>query len=503
MPMLKPLRGTQLNRAHPLTRSLDLCWLFNEGAGDKVSDLSGNGSTGTLQGAPSWGTGRFGSTLYYNGSDECVQTSSPVIISPAISASLWFKADELPSARAEKGTLLVQRTTGSPYQSFRTLIRDTDDKILLLIYNSSGVNTVSISSDSAIQTEIWYNVVFILDSNYDACMYVNGVQQTGANNAGSFYSANDVLRLGSRTGTVDDFKGKIDLVTIFNRSLSSTEIRLLNREPFCMFERSKSVEWILSGPTLASLGGSVSAQSMASGTLRSISSVADSRRSWLNAALFNGMTYNSLKLGTPLSLGWFWMRTAGCSALYRGPNMVHIDFADILEVASLDAEFISPRGCVPHDSNSTYFYAIRRFNCCGYQEQTLAAATEVAFDEDGNLLKPQPNKIFAIKSEQTKERRILLTWFYCPLDQKSQPLCFNVYYDNGTRQIDYQTPLATMSYRGRRFYMHRSDTLEPGKYLFAVRAENADGLESNPARVAVDVCAESPAPTHILSVGCI
>ncbi len=503
MPLLKPLRGTQLNRTHPLSRSLDLCWLFNEGAGAKVLDLSGNGYIGTLQGAPSWAAGRFGSTLYYNGSDECVQTSSPVIISPAISASLWFKADELPSARAENATLLVQRTVGSPYQSFRTLISDTNDKILLLIYNSSGANTVNISSDSAIQTGVWYNVVFILDSNNDACMYVNGVQQTDTGNAGSLYTANDVLRLGSRTGTADNFKGKIDGVTVFNRSLSAAELRLLNREPFCMFECSQSIERILSAPTVIPVDGSVSAQSTASGTLRSISSVTDSKRSRLNAALFNGMTHNAFKLGTALSLGWFWMRTAGCSALYRGPDMVHIDFTDILEIASLDAEVISPPGYVSHDSNATYFYAIRRFNPCGYQEKTLAAATKVTFDADGELLEPHANKIFAIKSEQTEKRGILLTWFYSPLDQKSQPLRFNIYYDNRAGQIDYQTPPATVSYRGRRFYTYRSDTLQPGKYLFAVRAEDTDGSESNPTQVAIEVCGTTPDPTEILSASCI
>jgi len=211
MPLLKPPRGTQLDRTNPLARNLGLYWLFNEGAGSRISDLTGNGRMGTLNGVPSWAEGRFGSALYYDGDDDSVETSSSV------------------------GTLLIQRTVGSPYQSFRTLINDSDDKILLLIYNSSGVNTVSISSDSAVETGVWYHAVFILDSDYDARMYVNGVQQTATGYAGSFYNANDVLRLGSRTGTTDDLKGKIDNVMIFDRVLSASEITLLGREPFCMF----------------------------------------------------------------------------------------------------------------------------------------------------------------------------------------------------------------------------------------------------------------------------
>jgi len=502
MPLLKPLRGTQIDRTHPLARNLRLCWMFNEGAGAKVFDLSGNGRMGTLQGDPAWGTGLFGSALYYDGSDDCVQTNSPVITSAPVSVSLWFKLDELPSTRAEDGTLLIQRTVGSPYQSFRTLINDPDDRILLLIYNSSGVKAVSINSDSAVQTGSWYHLVSILDSNYDACMYVNGVQQTDTGNSGSFYNANDVLRIGSRTGTADDLKGRMDLVTIFNRSLSASEITLLHREPFCMFESSKSTEWILSAPTAISLAGSISVQSAASGMLGSFTSSVAMERDWLRGAFFNGVTHNAFKLGTALSLGWFWMRTAGCSALYRGPGMDQINFADILEIASQDAEVISPAGYVPHDVNATYFYVVRRFNSCGYQEHTLAAATKVTIDADGELLEPQPNKVFTVSSEQAEDNRILLTWFYCPLDQQSQPVCFKVYYDDGTGQVDYQTPLASISYHGRKFYSYRSDMLEPGSYVFAVSAENSRGAAANSVQLAAQVNAASPYTIEILSAGC-
>jgi hypothetical protein len=489
---------------HPLARSLGACWLFNEGAGAKVPDLSGNGWTGTLQGAPSWIASRFGSALHYDGDNDRVETSSPVITSAAASVSLWFEADELPSVRAEDGTLLIQRTVGSPYQSFRTLINDADDKILLLIYSSSGANTVSITSDSAIETGNWYHVVFVLDSDYDACMYVNGVQQAGTGNSGSFYSANDVLRLGSRTGTADDFKGKIDLVTIFNRSLSASEITLLYRKPFCLFEPPKSIAWILSAPTAILLSGSASAQSAAAGTLGSFLSSPTTERDWLRGALFNGVTPNAFKLGTTLSLGWFWPRTAGCSALYRGLGTDQIDFMDVLVIASQDAEVLSPAGYVPHDFNSTYFYAVRRFNSCGYQERTLGATAEVRIGADGRLPQPQPNTVFTVSAEQTEGNRIQLAWFYCPLDQKSRPACFNVYYDNRTGQIDYQTPLASIGYRGPRFYGCHSDTLEPGGYLFAVSAEDANGVESHSsAQLTVQVNAASPDAIEILSAGCL
>jgi hypothetical protein len=59
------------------------------------------------------------------------------------------------------------------------------------------------------------------------------------------------------------------------------------------------------------------------------------------------------------------------------------------------------------------------------------------------------------------------------------PVGFNVYYDNRTEQIDYQNPLATIDYEGRKFYSFQSNTLEAGEYLFAIRAVDAAGLENS------------------------
>ena len=500
MPLLKPPRGTQLDRTHPLARSLGLCWLFNEGAGAMVFDLTGNGRMGALQGVPSWVEGRFGSALYYDGDDDSVETSSPVITSAPVSVSLWFKADELPSVRAQDGTLLIQRTVGSPYQSFRTLINDADDKILLLIYNSSGVQGVSISSDSAIQTGIWYHAVLILDSDYDAYMYVNGVQQTETGYSQSLYNANDVLRLGSRTGTSDDFKGKIDNVMIFDRVLSASEIKLLGREPFCMFRDPLGPGAISTASTEISLTGSAGVQSSVSGTLRLQRDSSEMPESWQREALFNGMTSVAFKLGTTLSLGWFWFRVTGCSALYRGPSLEQVDFNDLLTVAERHAHQVSPPGYIPHNSDSAYTYVVRRFNERGYQEETLAASARISLDSDGKLEEPQPNKISILKAELIEGGRTRLVWFYCPLDQESEPASFKVYYDSGTGQIDFDNELATIPYEGLKFYHYKSAPLAGATYAFTVRAEDADGIEDgSSARLNIGLSAAQPQPIDILS----
>ena len=221
---------------------------------------------------------------------------------------------------------------------------------------------------------------------------------------------------------------------------------------------------------------------------------------WLKEALFAGMTSNGFKLGTVLTLGWFWSRIAGCSVLFRGSSMASVDFVNILAANDVDTQTISPPEYVAHNNSTTYFYVLRRANNCGDLEHTLAAAVRVSIDADGNLVLPQPNDIFEARANQVAGNKVQLLWHYCPVDQELEPACFNVYYDGRTGQIDYETCIATINYVGRVFYSYQSDALDAGRYLFAIRAEDADGTEnSSLAQLEVHLDTSSPASIEVLS----
>jgi len=223
-------------------------------------------------------------------------------------------------------------------------------------------------------------------------------------------------------------------------------------------------------------------------------------RNWLTDALFNGMTANALKSGTTLSLGWFWVRIAGCSVLYRGQSISKMDFANILTVTEQNCCNISPPEYLPHNNITTYFYVVRQLNNCGYPELTLAAAARVSIDANGKLEKPQPNKVFASIAKQIKSNKIELIWFYSPIEQKSSPKYFNIYYDDSTGQIDYENPLATISYEGQKFYSYQSEELQAGRYLFVIKTQDADGTENqSSAQLRIQLDVANPEQIEILN----
>jgi hypothetical protein len=221
-------------------------------------------------------------------------------------------------------------------------------------------------------------------------------------------------------------------------------------------------------------------------------------------SLYEGDSANGIKLGMGLTGGDFWPRIDGCSVLYRGLDMNLIDLTNILAVAEMESSEISPPCYIPHDNSTTYFYVFRRVSGYGYEEHTLAAAVEVSIASSGELADPQPNDVFEARAEQVNGSKVRIVWYYCPIEQQSPPICFNVYCDAGTGQVDYESPIATINYVGRMFYSYTSDALDAGKYLFAIRIEDAFGTENRSlALIRVDLYGGSPIEINILSAKAI
>jgi hypothetical protein len=71
-------------------------WDFDQGAGDVLRDVSGNGHDGRILGA-TWTEGRFGRGLHFDGQDDCVEVpASPAFdVDDALSLEAWAKLERL------------------------------------------------------------------------------------------------------------------------------------------------------------------------------------------------------------------------------------------------------------------------------------------------------------------------------------------------------------------------------------------------------------------------
>lgn len=543
MPLIKPTRGLQLNRSHALARGLVLALAANEGTGKKVFDFSGyNGSKATFNGNAAWVAGNRGWSIDFSSSGSDYIKINPTLGFGTSGTFVWSAL--LDSIISFGGHISIKDSSAA---NCLYIFNNLSNIVRAMHYNTADSAVIDINT--AVSTNKWMTIAYTWSPSAGK-LYLDGVLKAqDASITGTLRIPSEIWIGSERGSTNRGLDGRISYVYGYNRVLSQEEIGQLHKQPFAMFEPVRSAGSLYSLPVVVWLAGAAQAQSTAAAMLSrdlvlsgSASSAAGAsalcrvirrlsgaaggttaagaaltvsihgvwfaaspeiERWWLREALFNGVSSNAVKLGTTLTSGWFWVRTCGCSALYRGSGMEQMDFVNIL-AAEQDAREIGPPGYLRHESSSRYFYVVRRFNRCGYQEQTIGAAARVSIDADGELAGPQPNSLFTLKLKQVDGNQIQLVWFYCPLEQKAKPACFKIYQDGGAGQINYENPIAAIDYKGRRYYSHKSGGLEAGRYLFAIRAEAADGTKhSSSAEARFDLSDSRPDSISILSAQAI
>jgi hypothetical protein len=496
MPIIKPIRGILPNRSCSLSRGLVGYWPMIEGAGGIISDLSNNGNIGQLSGSAPWSSGLFGGCIDYDGGSGRHKIAySPILFcSSYMTVGFWAKSDVTDYT---SNAYVVSMYDYAANKRVWGIAVNASGDLWTVLTSANGINGYYSNSTLAVDSS-WHFFTFVVNNSTKQWdMYVDGIFNQTVTADVTYADQGSFLTIGGLDGS-NYFDGKIDHVAIWKRRLSANEIYRLYCEPFCMFTEGVCPASFYA-PAIIQLAGTISAQSTLTGKLTLSRRTPELERRWLRDALFNGMTANAFKLGTILTSGWFWTRVNGCTALYRGCSMEQIDFDDILAVSELDAEQINPPSFVLHGACLTYFYVVRRFNNCGSQERTLSAATKVSIKSDGSLKEPRPNKIFTVRAEQTEGNYIKLLWFYSPLEQKSPPESFKIYFDNKSGQIDYENPLATIAYQGQKFYRYESSQLSAGQYQFAIRAENVEGVrDESQARLKIQLDSQIPESINIL-----
>jgi len=218
---IKPPRGTLLNKEHPLVRNLVGCYLFNEGTGLKVFDLSGNGYKGTLDGA-SWGRGGI----------EIWQSEDRI-------TGDWTGTD------AQVGTIeMLVKLNWSHPTSDQPFFWDTYGGInqrYVLYYEGSDYKTYlyTQTTERGSFTYAWeadklYHIVAVWPENK---LYINGLFVNDFDD-GYLGSNATTLYIGDRfEGTDFSLNGVVHLTRWYNKALTISEVKSLYVQPYEMFNR--------------------------------------------------------------------------------------------------------------------------------------------------------------------------------------------------------------------------------------------------------------------------
>ena len=219
-----------LNPGHPLSEGLVGCWLFNEGAGGLVQDLSPNRNHGLLTNmapASDWVVGPRGPALDFDGSNDYVSIPNRLDI-PALPFSIY--------ARIKRVSTSGYRAIVSKADSWATndmrfeLYLDTSTQTINFGDAAGGVE---FSYSPPLNT--WVDIAIVAKTG-GTSLYVNGTlnESLGGFSLGTDTTAG--VYIGSFNGNQEYWQGQIDFIAISFKPYSGSEIYQLYAEPFCMIK---------------------------------------------------------------------------------------------------------------------------------------------------------------------------------------------------------------------------------------------------------------------------
>jgi len=210
------------------TRGLVAYWSFDEGTGNTVYDLSGNGNHGTIYGAK-WVQGKFGKALSFDGVDDYVDCGDDESLNPgtgSFTISIWVGGYTDTSSNMH--TLVAKGDPLDGPSNDGYIIDLRGGKVRVSI--GDGTNRAEFSYvGPSLADGGWHHIVLVVDRNTQQMKaFIDGewTGDTADTSAVGAINPAENLIIGKRSQINSYYlNGTIDEVRIYNRALSEEEIR--------------------------------------------------------------------------------------------------------------------------------------------------------------------------------------------------------------------------------------------------------------------------------------
>lgn len=196
------------------------------GSGTTWSDLSGNGNNGTLKNGAAFNSTNIDG-ITFDKVDEYVEISNQIQFdyNEPFTLNTWVNSED-----ANNNQIINNENTS--YRGYQLVISSTGPgQVWLSLRNAVSTNYISALTTNPVTSNTWVNITGTYDGSSNASgltIYFNGVPQSVTNpgdNLTSTTISNEKTWIGyRRPNTQGPFNGKIAIVQIYNKELSSTEV---------------------------------------------------------------------------------------------------------------------------------------------------------------------------------------------------------------------------------------------------------------------------------------
>ena len=199
---------------------------FNETSGTTASDVTGNGSNGTLTGGPGWVAGHSGNAVDLSGTSQYVALPAGVVSSAnTITITAWVNLDTI-----TKWARIFDFGSGTSQYMFLTPKNDAATGVIRFGIKNGGTEQ-SINGTAALATGGWHHVAVTLDGT-TGTIYVDG-QQAASGNINIRPSQLGVTTQNwiGRSQFPDPYlDGRVDDFRIYNMALTAQEVTAVMNE---------------------------------------------------------------------------------------------------------------------------------------------------------------------------------------------------------------------------------------------------------------------------------
>lgn len=191
-------------------------WLFDEGSGDVVADLSGNKHDGKIENTK-WVDGKFGKALLFEGNGAVtVQSTDKLNLGSQLTMMAYFNTQAL----SDWHQIIAKNN-----QYLLRIDPPGEGTKMSAFVNLNGGWEPRASSENIPEKNTWIHLAATYDSGTKKLsLYVNGKLSGESNRDGKPTANNDPVTFG-HWGGGSRFRGMIDDVAIFNVALSATDIK--------------------------------------------------------------------------------------------------------------------------------------------------------------------------------------------------------------------------------------------------------------------------------------
>ena len=196
-------------------------WNFNESIPGFARDISGNELHATLN-ATVERSADMGSTVF-NGTDSYINCGNNDLLNlgNALTISVWAK---IPDPDSDTYMALVSKKIQWDSPSGYQLEYNPGRNHLVAL--GSGANFAAANVDI---DDNWHHIVAVIEGT-QGTLYVDGVNQTSDTTINSVIDSQEPVIIGRENNKTEYFKGALDDVTLYNQSLTETDIQELYKK---------------------------------------------------------------------------------------------------------------------------------------------------------------------------------------------------------------------------------------------------------------------------------